>query len=385
MTVSNGLSRVDIQQATPASDALVAEALQPLRGTVPEAKMSDHKIIARRLAAHCNRYKGGESRHAITQMVTTLVPLALVITLMVLTVDQLYVATLLLALPAAGLLIRVFIIQHDCGHGSFFADKRLNESVGRIMSLLTVTPYGLWRREHAQHHAGSGNLDRRGVGDIDTKTVAEYEALSPLQKLIYRVYRHPLFLFGFGVPFYFLILHRLPWGHALSPRDNWKSIAGLNAALVAVYGPVVWLVGIVPFVKIALPMLLLSTAIGGWLFFMQHQFEETHWDEAKQWDFQVAAIFGSSFYVLPKWLQWFTGNIGLHHIHHLCSMIPNYKLQACLDSSPELSAMNRLTLWESFACARLTLWDEANRRMIGFREFQRMTRERFAGPADHRH
>jgi acyl-lipid omega-6 desaturase (Delta-12 desaturase) len=375
MTISNALSHAEIEHALPASDALVADALQPLRGAMPEAKMSEQKILARRMAAHCNRYKGGETRHAVTQMLTTLIPLAALIALMMYTVDRLYIATLLLALPAAGLLIRVFIIQHDCGHGSFFADKRWNETIGRVMSLLTVTPYGLWRREHAQHHAASGNLDRRGVGDIETKTVAEYAAMTRWQRLVYQVYRHPLFLFGFGVPFYFMVLHRIPWGHALSPRENWKSIFGLNLALASVYGPVIWWVGALPFLKIALPMLLLSTAIGGWLFFMQHQFEETHWEEAKQWDFQVAAIFGSSFYVLPKWLQWFTGNIGLHHIHHLCSMIPNYKLQACLDGSPELTAMNRLTLWQSFACARLTLWDEANRRMIGFREYREMRRQ----------
>jgi acyl-lipid omega-6 desaturase (Delta-12 desaturase) len=374
MTLSNALSQSDIDRASPASDAVVKDTLRAVRNAspAPEAKMSDQKILAKRLAAHCNRYRGGEAKAAVTQMLTTLVPFIGVLLLMMWTVDRYYWLTLMLALPAAGLLIRVFIIQHDCGHGSFFSDKILNDLVGRAMSVLTVTPYGLWRREHAQHHAASGNLDRRGVGDIDTKTVAEFAAMTRLQQLQYRIYRNPLFLFGFGVPFYFLILHRLPWGHALAPKDNWKSIVGLNLALAALYGPVIWFVGAVPFLKIALPMLFLSTAIGGWLFFMQHQFEETHWDEAKQWDFQVAAIFGSSFYVLPKWLQWFTGNIGLHHIHHLCSMIPNYKLQACLDASPELSSMNRLTFLESFKCARLTLWDEANRRMVGFREAKKM-------------
>jgi omega-6 fatty acid desaturase (delta-12 desaturase) len=236
------------------------------------------------------------------------------------------------------------------------------------MSVLTMAPYSLWRREHALHHAGSGNLDRRGVGDIETMTVTEYQALSPLNKLRYRLYRNPLFLFGLGVPVYFVFIQRTPWLHGLSARDAWKSVMALNLALVAFYAPLIYFFGLSDVIFVVWPMVHLASAAGGWLFFVQHQFEETQWDHAGEWDFQIAALLGSSFYDLPRALNWFTGNIGLHHIHHLNSMIPNYRLQDCLNASPELKALNRLTLMESFKCARLKLWDEAGRRMIRFDE-----------------
>lgn len=326
------------------------------------------KQRVRRLAAHCQKYRGSNTHQAVWQLVSTIVPLVLLIIAMFATVRTAYWATLIMAIPAAGLLVRVFIIQHDCGHGSFFASRPLNDFTGRCMSVLTMTPYGLWKREHAQHHATSGNLDRRGAGDIDTLTVEEYLALSPLRRLRYRIYRHPLFLFGLGVPAYFIMLQRLPWFHALSPRDAWKSVMGLNLALIAVYGPIFMIFGAADVLMVALPMVHLAAAAGGWLFFIQHQFEDTTWEKAEGWDFQVAALLGSSFYDLPKVLNWFTGNIGLHHIHHLNSMIPNYKLQACLNASAELQSINRLTLKESLECGRLKLWDGARHKLIRFDE-----------------
>ncbi len=329
------------------------------------------KQRVRRLAAHCQKYRGPVTRLAVLQLATTLVPLALIVVAMFATVRDHYWATILLAIPAAGLLVRAFIIQHDCGHGSFLASRKLNDLLGRCMSVLTMAPYGLWRREHAQHHASSGNLDRRGAGDIDTMTVKEYLAQPPLEKLRYRLYRHPLFLFGFGVPFYFMVLQRTPWLHALAPSESWKSVMGLNAALIAFYGPLIYAFGLSDVLWVALPILHVAAAAGGWLFFIQHQFEEAHWDQAESWDFQVAALLGSSFYDLPKVLNWFTGNIGLHHIHHLNSMIPNYRLQACLEASPELQSINRMTLRESLACAQLKLWDEDARCMIRFDELPR--------------
>ena len=326
------------------------------------------KQMVRRLAAHCAAYRGAVPRLALLQLATTLIPLALVIAAMFMTVRTHYWITLLLAIPAGGLLVRVFIIQHDCGHGSFFASRTANDWVGRAMSVLTMAPYSLWKREHALHHATSGNLDKRGVGDIDTMTVDEYRALSSLGKLRYRFYRNPLFLFGIGVPAYFLLIQRSPWLHGLSARDSWKSVMGLNAGLVAFYAPFIYFFGVSDTVFVVWPMVHLASAAGGWLFFVQHQFEETRWDHAGEWDFQVAALLGSSFYDLPKVLHWFTGNIGLHHIHHLNSMIPNYRLQACLNASPELQELNHLTLWQSFKCAGLKLWDEKNRRLIRFDE-----------------
>lgn len=334
----------------------------------PDVMPESQKQRVRRLAAHCQKYRGSVPRLAVQQLVTTLVPLVLVIAAMFATVEHAYWATLLLALPAAGLLVRAFIIQHDCGHGSFFASRPINDFVGRCMSVLTFAPYGLWKREHAQHHATSGNLDRRGAGDIDTFTVSEYLALPPLQKLRYRLYRNPLFLFGIGVPTYFVILQRLPWVHALAPSQTWRSVLGLNIGLIAFYAPLFYFFGWSNVLWVGLPILHIASAAGGWLFFIQHQFEETTWDKAEGWDFQVAALLGSSYYKLPRVLNWFTGNIGLHHIHHLNSMIPNYRLMACLNASPELQAINQLSLRDSIRCARLKLWDEAERRLIGFDE-----------------
>lgn len=331
---------------------------------------SEMKAMARQLAAHCAEFKGASPKAAIWQVASTTAAFVVLIGLMLMSLEYSYFITLMLALPAAGLLLRFFIMQHDCGHGSFLPTRIGNDVLGKLLSVLTLTPYGLWRREHAQHHAASGNLDRRGIGDITTLTVKEYQALPMSGRIKYRIYRNPIFLFGIGLPAYFMILQRLPWFHPYPARQTWGSVMRLNAGMVALYGPLMWLFGWTNILMIAIPILILSASIGGWLFFIQHQFEGTHWEQGKSWDFQVAAIYGSSYYVLPPVLQWFTGNIGLHHIHHLCSMIPNYKLQACLDASPELKALNRLTLFESLTCARLTLWDEANRQLIGFREFR---------------
>jgi acyl-lipid omega-6 desaturase (Delta-12 desaturase) len=343
----------------------------PSDGDAADGTPVDLKMAARRWAQHCAKFRGAVPSRAVTQIITTTAPFVFIVGLMFLFVEQAFWLTLLLAIPAGGLLVRFFIIQHDCGHGSFLRGEIANSLVGRAMSLLTVTPYGLWRREHAIHHAGSGNLERRGAGDIDTKTVAEYKALPWIERVWYRLYRHPIFLFFFGVPFYFIIMQRLPWFHALPAREAWQSVVGLNLALVAGYGTLGYFVGLINLLSVAIPIVFVASAIGGWLFFIQHQFEDTRWDEGDDWDFQIAAVHGSSYYVLPKVLQWFTGNIGLHHIHHLNSMVPNYRLQECLDALPELSAVNRLTLLESFKCVRYALWDEAQRKMVGFRDIAR--------------
>ena len=358
--------------STFSTSGYAAEGLAPSESDA--ARMPETtKQKVRRLAAHCQSYRGAILKRAIGQLASTLIPLAIIVPVMFALAGTAYWATLLLALPAGGLLVRVFIIQHDCGHGSFFNSRRLNEITGHLMSVLSLAPYGLWRREHAQHHATSGNLDRRGAGDIDTKTVSEYLALSTLGKLRYRLYRNPLFLFPFGVPAYFLVVQRTPWLHALTPRDSWKSVMALNLAMALFYGPLFYVFGAVKVLAVVLPIVVVASATGGWLFFIQHQFEETHWDHAGEWDFQVAALLGSSFYDLPKVLNWFTGNIGLHHIHHLNSMIPNYRLQDCMNASPELKAINRLTFMESLNCARLKLWDPARRRMIRFNEIESAT------------
>ncbi len=330
--------------------------------------MTVEPMTVESMTRHCARFRGADPRRALVQVLSTALPFFALLTAMVLASRDYYWAVILMAIPAGGLLVRFFIVQHDCGHGSFLASRRANEFVGRAMSVLTLTPYGLWRREHAMHHAGSGNLERRGIGDIETATVAEYRAMPTLERLRYRIYRHPAFLFGVGVPVYFLFIQRLPWMHSLPVREAWRSVMGLNLALVAIYGPIGWLVGFDTLALVALPIVFVAAAAGGWLFFIQHQFENTRWDHAEEWDFRTAAIYGSSYYVLPKVLQWFTGNIGLHHIHHLNSMIPNYRLQDCMDAMPALARINRLTILESLGCTRLVLWDEDRRCLIGFAE-----------------
>lgn len=326
------------------------------------------KDEVRRWARHCARFRGANHRQALLQIVNSALPLLALIILSFWSLQWSYWLPFLIAIPAGGLLVRLFIIQHDCGHGSFFGSSRYNTAVGLIMSIFTLAPYGLWRREHAIHHNGSGNLDRRGIGDIETMTVAEYLAASPFERLRYRLYRHPLFLFGLGVPAYFLFIQRLPWFHGLKASEAWRSVMGLNIAMTIVFGSLGLLLGFGPVALVFLPMLHVASALGGWLFFVQHQFEETQWDHAETWDFQTAAVHGSSYYVLPKPLQWVTGNIGLHHIHHLNSMVPNYRLQECLDALPELSQVNRLTVVESLRCVHLALWDDAKRRLVSYRE-----------------
>ena len=327
---------------------------------------AEAKAMVRRMAQVCAQHRGAQPARAAAQIASTVLPLLAIVWLMLAKVETAYWLTLLLAIPAAGLVVRLFIIQHDCGHGSFFGSRAANDWTGRAMSLLTLTPYGLWKREHAIHHANSGNLDRRGIGDIDTLTVAEYRALPPLRRLGYRVYRHPLFLFTFGIPFYFLVLQRLPWFHGLPARDAWRSVMGLNLALIVVLGALSLVIDPMHILLVGLPIVIVAAAAGGWLFFVQHQFEGTYWARGGKWDFQIAAVLGSSYYDLPRVLNWFTGDIGLHHIHHLNGTIPNYRLQECAAAMPECRDLNRITLWSSLSCVRLTLWDEDNGRLVPF-------------------
>lgn len=318
------------------------------------------------LAVHCAKFRTPNSLRASGQIVTTALPFLVLCAAMYLTIDISYWITLALAVPTAGLVLRFFIIQHDCGHGSFFNSKRANDITGRIVSVLTVTPYAYWRRAHALHHASSANLDRRGIGDIETLTVAEYKALSPMKRLGYRIYRNPLFLLLIGGPAYFLVLQRLPLTLRQPAREMWTSVLTLDAAIIVVYGLAVYFIGWTDFLLMFAPVILIASMVGLWLFYVQHQFEETHWEHNENWDRKTAAVLGSSYYVLPKVLQWFSGSIGLHHIHHLCSQIPNYRLQECMDAHPTLKSINRMTIWQSLKTARLALWCEERKMLVAF-------------------
>jgi len=280
---------------------------------------------------------------------------------------------LVLAVPTAGFLVRLFMIQHDCGHGAFFRSRQANDWVGRALGVLTLTPYDFWRRTHAVHHATSGNLDRRGMGDIDTLTVREYRSLSRWGRVRYRIYRHPLVMFGLGPAYLFFLQYRLPIGLMRAGWRPWLSTMVTNLAILLLASIGIWIVGVVPFVLVHLPIMLIGASLGVWLFYVQHQFEDTFWAHDRVWSMHEAALHGSSHYDLPLVLRWFTANIGMHHIHHLCSRIPFYRLPRALRHHPDLANIGRLTLGQSLSCVRLVLWDEASRRLISFRELRTQT------------
>ena len=275
---------------------------------------------------------------------------------------------LIAVLPASAFLLRLFMIQHDCGHGSFFARRGLDDWTGRLIGIFTLTPYDYWRRAHATHHASAGNLDERGVGDITTLTVEEYRALSTARRLGYRLYRHPLVMFGIGPAWLFIFQHRLPFGMMSSGALPWISTMLTNLAIALLAGVLVWAVGLAPFLMIHLPIVFLAGAAGVWLFYVQHQFEDTHWAAGDDWRFPAAALHGASHYDLPPVLRWITGNIGVHHVHHLSSRIPYYRLPEVLRDYPQLAGIGRITLLESLQCVRLVLWDETSRKLVSFRE-----------------
>jgi acyl-lipid omega-6 desaturase (Delta-12 desaturase) len=282
---------------------------------------------------------------------------------------------LVLTVPAAAFLLRLFVIQHDCGHGAFFPSRRANDWLGRVLGVLTLTPYGYWRRTHAAHHATSGNLDQRGMGDVSTLTVAEYLALPRWRRLAYRLYRHPAFLFGLAPAFLFVLQYRVPVGLMRAGRQPWVSTMGTNLAIAVAAAGAIWAVGLVPFLLVHVPITLMAATIGVWLFYVQHQFQDTFWARDPEWRFQYAALHGSSHYDLPPILSWLTGHIGVHHVHHLSSRVPFYRLPAVLRDHPDLRYVGRLTLLESLRCIRLVLWDEEHRELVSFRAVRGRVRQ----------
>ena len=286
-----------------------------------------------------------------------------------------YWLTLLLAVPAAFMVVRLFMLQHDCGHGSFFRSQRLNNLVGTVLGVFTLVPYGYWRKTHAIHHATSGNLDLRSLGDIDTLTVKEYLSRSRMKRIFYRLYRHPAMMLLVGPTWQFVLKHRLPLDIPRDWRREQFSVQFTNLMLVGLLVVMCLVVGVQRFVMLQLPITLIAGSIGVYLFYVQHQYEDTYWRYRESWNYFNAGLEGASHLVMPRPLQWLTANIGLHHIHHVSSRIPNYNLQRCYDAHPELQNVTRLTLWQSMKTLRLTLWDEDERRLVGFREL-RSIRER---------
>lgn len=305
---------------------------------------------------------------SLVELAITAGPFAVLWLLTWAALDAGYVLGLPLAVPAGAFLLRLFLIQHDCGHGAFFRRRTSNDWVGRVLGILTLTPYEYWRRSHAIHHASTSNLDARGVGDVDTLTVAEFHSLSRARRFLYRLYRHPIVLFGFGPAYLFLLQHRLPIGMMRKGWRPWLSAMGTNAGIAAVAGALIWAMGIKLFLLVHLPITLVAASLGVWFFYVQHQFEHTRWDSGDEWSFHEAALHGSSHYDLPPILRWLTANVGVHHVHHLAGKIPFYRLPEVLREVPVLAGISRVTLRESFSAVRLVLWDEQKRRLVSFAE-----------------
>ena len=320
-------------------------------------------------------YQQPSTKRAVWQLINTLVPYALLWYLIYFTLGVSFWLTLPLAVLAGGFLVRLFIIFHDCGHGSYLRSRRANDIVGFVTGVLTFSPYAHWRWEHAIHHGSAGHLDKRGTGDIWTMTVQEYLEASRLRRIHYRLVRNPFVLFVLAPLFVFVIKHRFA-----SPKANKRerrSVWWMNLTLAAVTFSMSWIFGIGHYVLVQSIVLLVAGAAGLWLFYVQHQFEGVYWERGKNWDYTKAALQGSSFYKLPKVLQWFSGNIGFHHVHHLSPRIPNYNLQRCHESTALFQQVRPVTLSASLKSLAFRLWDEQRKQLVGYAQ---MTQRRANGP-----
>jgi acyl-lipid omega-6 desaturase (Delta-12 desaturase) len=329
---------------------------EPLQPAPPSQSTSWKALVA--------PYQKPSVRRSVGQVVSTLVPYAALWFLMVQTITISYWLTLPLAILAAGFLIRNFILFHDCGHGSFFKSRNANHALGFITGVLTFTPYHHWRWEHAMHHSTAGDLDRRGQGDVWTMTVREYLSASRGKRIAYRLARNPFVLFVLAPLFLFLVLQRFPSRKA--PRRERHSVYWTNLAVLGMAVALGLTIGFKNYLLIQLTVMLVAGAAGVWLFYVQHQFEGVYWARHDEWDYATVALQGSSFYKLPKVLQWFTGNIGFHHIHHLRPGIPNYNLERCHQAVPLFQSVKPVTLLSSLRSLSFRLWDEQRQQLVGY-------------------
>ncbi len=332
-------------------------------GDAPSARPSTGRVFWGDALAPYSRPRLGRS---LLDIATSLVPYLALSVLMYLALDVSYLLVLALAIPAAGFLLRTYIVFHDCAHGAFLPSKRANSWLGVALGLVVYQPFLSWRHSHAVHHATAGHLDRRGVGDVLTLTVAEYQASPWRRRLGYRLFRNPLVMFGLG-PIYAMVLQPRLVSRSARPRIR-RSVLATNVVLTALVGALCWLVGWREFLLVQMPTALLAGSAGVWLFYVQHQFEDTYWQSAGDWSYADAALQGSSYLKLPSVLQFFTGNIGLHHVHHLNARIPNYNLQRAHDRNPIFHQVPTLSLWDGLRAVRLKLWDEGRGRLVTFAE-----------------
>ena len=329
--------------------------------SVPEWK----KIVA--------RYQKPSVGRGVWQIVNTVVPYITLWYLMYLSLSVSWWLTIPLAVLAGGFLVRTFIIFHDCGHGSFFKSALANHIVGAVTGVLTFTPYYYWRWQHAIHHSTSGDLDRRGMGDVWTLTVQEYLDASRWKKFAYRLARNPFVLFVLAPLFLFLLMQRVPMPKA--PVRERYSVYWTNLAIGAIAAGTIYFFGLTSYLIIQLTVLMVAGSAGVWLFYVQHQFEGVYWERSEDWDYATAALQGSSFYKLPKVLQWFSGNIGFHHIHHLSPRIPNYHLEKCHQAEPLFQTVKPVTLLSSLKSFTFRLWDEQRRKLVGYGHLRTVRRE----------
>ena len=318
------------------------------------------------------QYRDPNTLRSLFELIVTLVPFLSLWAVALVVLPYSGWAALAVAIVNGGFLVRLFAIQHDCGHASFFRNRQTGDWLGRVLGVLTLTPYDVWRRTHSIHHADSGNLDHRGMGDVATLTVSEYFERSAWGRLAYRLYRNPVVLFGLGPLYLFLLQNRLPIGLMRAGWSYWVSAMVTNLAIGVVLALILWLGGVWALVLVFLPTSLTAATIGVWLFYVQHQFEATYWDSARDWQVHDAALHGASHYVLPAPLRWLTANIGVHHVHHLYARIPFYRLMQVLHDHPALDRAQRMTIRQSLTCVRLQLWHEGERRLMSVAQAKRL-------------
>lgn len=329
-----------------------------LNDTAPMAARDWVKILA--------QYREPSSLRSSFELGISLVPFVALWILACWIAQYSYVGAFLISAVNGGFLLRLFCIQHDCGHGSFFNNRSLSDWIGRALGVVTLTPYDVWRRTHSIHHSHAGDLDHRGIGDIMTLTITEYHQRTAFGRLLYRAYRHPLVMFGLGPTYLFFLENRIPYSLMNQGKKYWVSAMGTNVAIAAILGTIIYFGGLQALFLVFLPTTIIAASVGTWLFYIQHQFEETNWDQGEDWQLHEAALHGSSHFDLPPILAWFTANIGIHHIHHLYSRIPFYRLPQVLKDHEELVECSRMTLMQSFKCASLDLWDEKSRTLVSF-------------------
>ena len=319
-------------------------------------------------------YAKSNNARAMWELVVTFVPFVGLFGLSAAAFNAGYWSALILTLPTAAFLVRLFAIQHDCGHGAFFTSRRANDWLGRILGILTFTPYDDWRREHALHHTHSGNLSRRGFGDITTLTSSEYGARNRSGRWLYWLYRQPVVLFVIGPAWQFLLRHRWPTGKTGNWMP-WISVLSTNLGILIYLVVLGWLIGWTTLLAIQVPVTIIGATIGVWLFYVQHQFEGTYWKGHEEWNGEQAALHGSTYYDLPQPLMWITGNIGIHHVHHISSKIPFHVLPEVILEHPQFQSIGRISLLESLRTIPLALWDEDRQKLISFRENRQLNQK----------